>query len=143
MSSDLLDVNVLVALLRRDSPHHESASRWARDNSGRRGEVVVLAETLSSVVRLLSNDRIWREPTSPDRAVSGMGALIEALGARVIGADIRCWREFAALAGEMRLSTRTVPDAFLVAVARTLGARLVTFDRGLARYPGVEVEVLG
>ncbi len=138
----LLDVNVPIAVLRRDSPHHESATSWLRDALERGAEVVVLAETLTAAVRLVSNSRAWRQPTPADRAVEALNQLVALTDARVIGAGLEAWREFTRIAKDVSLTTRMVPDALLASVAIAQGATVVTFDRGLADYPGVRATVL-
>ena len=138
----LLDVNVPIALLRRDSPHHEVATTWLSDALERGGEFIILAETLAAAVRLLSNSRAWKNPTPPSRAVTALDHLVSATDARIVGAGLEAWREFTRMADTIALTTRMVPDALIASASITQGATIVTFDRGLADYPGVRAAVL-
>lgn len=138
----LLDVNVPIAVLRTDSPHHDSASSWIRDVVERGAEIVVLAETLAAAVRLLSNARAWQQPTPPADAVVGLNALVEVTQARVIGAGREAWHEFIRLTSAVSLTTRMVPDALIAAAASAQGATIVTYDRGIGDYPGVRSVIL-
>ena len=46
------------------------------------------------------------------------------------------------MAETIALTTRMVPDALIASASITQGATIVTFDRGLADYPGVRAAVL-
>jgi toxin-antitoxin system PIN domain toxin len=138
----LLDVNVPIAVLRKDSPHHDAAVSWLRDAVARGAEVTVLAESLAAAVRLLSNARAWQHPTPPAEAVTAVDSLVEATKARVVGAGWEAWQEFIRLTSAMTLTTRMVPDALIASAALALGATIVTFDRGLNSYPGVRSLIL-
>jgi len=138
----LLDVNVPIAILRTDSPHHAAAASWMHASLERRAEIIVLAETLVAAVRLLSNARAWRHPTPPDRAVQGLDDLMTATQARIVGAGLESWHEFTRMAASLDLTTRMVPDALVVSAALAHGATVTTFDRGLGTYPGVRSVVL-
>jgi toxin-antitoxin system PIN domain toxin len=138
----LLDVNVLVAALRQDAAHHAVAVEWLEQARAAGTRVLVLVESLVAAARVLSNPRIWVDPTPVNEAVETLDQLIEAIDAEVVGAGISVWSEFADVARAHALTTRMVPDALLVAAARVNGASVTTLDRGLAEYPGVVVDVL-
>lgn len=138
----LLDVNVLVAILRRDSGHHESAVAWIEQAHGERAELRVMAETLVAAVRILANPRIWHEPTPPGAAAAALDDLVASAGIRLIGADAPAWRGFVSVAGAVPLTTRMVPDALLVSVATAHGAAIVTFDKGMAEFPQATIALL-
>lgn len=138
----LLDVNVLVAVLREDAVHHAVAVAGLGQARAAGARVLVLAESLTAAARVLSNPRIWVDPTPVTEAVEALDQLIEAIDAEVVGAGLAVWGEFAAVARERPLTTRMVPDALLVAAARVNGASVVTLDRGLRDYPGVVADVL-
>jgi toxin-antitoxin system PIN domain toxin len=144
MSGDvLLDVNVLVAVLRQDHVHHGSAVTWCMKAQAGPGAVVILAESLVAAVRVLASDRIWSEPTPPPDAVRALDAFIEAMDARIVGADLAAWQAFGSVASSRPLTARMVPDALLAAAAWSYGATLVTFDRGMSPYSQAQVSVLG
>ena len=138
----LLDVNVPIAVLRKDSPLHSAATAWLGDSLERDAEIIVLAETLAAAVRLLSNARAWQEPTPPEKAVDALSALLTATHARVVGAGSEVWHEFTRMCTTRALTTRMVPDALIASAALAYAATVATFDRGLSEYPGVRTVVL-
>jgi toxin-antitoxin system PIN domain toxin len=138
----LLDVNVPVAVLRRDSPHHDAATTWLRAALKDGAEILVLAETLAATVRLLSNARAWYQPTPPADAVAVLDGLVEATQARVVGAGLEVWRAFVRLNAAVDLTPRMVPDALIASAATAHGSTIVSFDRGLGDYPGVRSVIL-
>jgi predicted nucleic acid-binding protein len=68
----LLDVNVIVGVLRADSPLHAHARAWLH---GTTGAVLALPETLAAAVRVLTNDRIWAQVPTVDEATVASGQL--------------------------------------------------------------------
>jgi uncharacterized protein len=57
------DVNLLVAASRRDHPHHEIAAQWLRV-AVETGQVSLLPMVVTSIVRVVTNAKIFPAPTS-------------------------------------------------------------------------------
>lgn len=138
----LLDVNVIVGVLRADSQLHSTARAWFMGNAGRAREVMALPETLVGVVRVLTNERIWAQTPTPAEATAAVTELVQGAHVHVVGSSAGSWSQFQALVETMDVHHRGISDALLAAQARAMEARLVTFDKGFRRYPGLHVEVL-
>lgn len=136
---NLLDVNVLVALARPDHPHHARARAWWSETAAR-GETAT-APDLAWVgfLRVLTHPRIFEHPSEPADAV----AFVEAMHDQPAYLPWRDHGTVLDLCGrtilEAGVRANLVPDAYLAAAARSLGAALVTFDRGLRRYDGLRI----
>jgi toxin-antitoxin system PIN domain toxin len=129
-----VDVNVLVDAFRADAPGHAQARAWLED--ARRGTepVAVLPEVASSFVRIVSNRRIWRLPSSMADALAFIAALRSSPAVRWGHAGPRQWELFEGLVSGHALTGDDVPDAYLAAAALDLGATFVTSDRGFTRF---------
>jgi uncharacterized protein len=116
----LLDANVLIALVVVDHVHHDAAETWlAREGGG----FATCPFTETALVRFLV-----REGWSARDAGAVLAEIARhprhAFWPADLGADAVAWDRVD--------GHRQVTDAYLVALARARGARLATFDRGLA-----------
>jgi toxin-antitoxin system PIN domain toxin len=133
----LADVNVLVYAHRRESPRAAEHRRWLREALTGDEPFAVSELVLSSFLRIVTNHRIYREPTPPDLAVSFCEAALTAPSAVPVRPGARHWTIFAGLCRSVGARGNVVPDAFLAAMAIELGATWVTTDRGFGRFPGL------
>jgi uncharacterized protein len=129
----LPDVNVLLAGYRPDHAHHKLGRRFLEE--ARSGSVAIgLSDVaLSSLVRLVTNPRVFVRPDPVDAVLDYVDALLEPPG-RLLQAGANHWTRFAELCRHLQLRGNLVPDAYLAALALEQTAELVTFDRGFGRY---------
>lgn len=130
------DINVLLAASRTDHVHHKSAYAWlsgaiTRCSSG--GSIEILPIVAAGFLRLVTNSRIFINPTPSASALAFMSSLL-----RVPGVDFpeigREWPALKALVAHHELTGNAIPDAWIAAAVKTLGGHLVTFDRGFSRW---------
>ena len=135
----LLDVNVCVYAFVSESPGHEESKDWL-DHALSGPEPVGLPEqVLASVLRLVTNHRIYKDPATPTEALSFCDALLDAPAAMRVRPGERHWGIFHGLVSRHRLRGNDIPDAYLAALALEQGATWVTADRGFARYEGLRL----
>lgn len=125
------DGNVLVAAYRADHAHHAVARRWLLDElsaaaTGQR--LALLPMVCTSFVWLVTHPRIFEVPAAAAEAIGFVEALLASPGCEMVPLGSE-WAQFALLCGGKRLSANAVQDAWIAAAARTLGAKLATFDR--------------
>jgi hypothetical protein len=135
-----VDVNVLVHAHRPDSEHHSRYREWL-DAARRAPEPLGLGSVVASgFLRVVTNPRVFRDPTPIDIALG----FIEALGAGpatlAVDPGERHWSIFSDLCRRVNAKGNIIPDAYLAAVAIEHGATLVTADRGYGRFPGLRWE---
>lgn len=141
MTEYLPDVNVVVASVRADHPHHEQARSFVQSALARGHSFVVPVEVLASSMRILMLD-VWTDPESSVSASALVRAWVDAARADVVGHPPAAFTVLAEFARTLDLSPRRIPDALLAASAITLRATLVSFDRGFSGYPGLTGEVI-
>jgi toxin-antitoxin system PIN domain toxin len=135
------DVNVLVAAGHRDADGHQATAAWlARALAG--PEPLGLADlAVTGAVRVLTSRRIFSDAVPVVAAAAFVGALRAAPAARPLAATAATWQRFGTLLrDDPGLHGNLVPDTWLAALALSHGARLATYDRGFARFPGLVVE---
>lgn len=128
MSTALLDLNILTALLWPAHEHHDAAHRWFRARGG--APWATCALTQLGFVRLVSNPAFSRDALTPVAAVAFLAENLTAQGHEY-------WSERLQVAEALEViepavhGYRQVTDAYLLALASRRKGVLATFDRGL------------
>lgn len=130
----LLDVNVLIYAMRRESPHHRAYRRWLQERLAGDEPVGIGELALSAVLRIVTNHRIYLEPSSPAVALDFCRAVLGAPAAVPVRPGERHWQIFERLVRDTRARGNDVPDCYFAALALENGAGWVTADRGFARF---------
>jgi toxin-antitoxin system PIN domain toxin len=128
------DINVLVAASRADHPHHGVAREWLENavkecESG--GSIELLTMVVAGFLRLVTNIRVFPDPSPIKEAVAFIDALLGVSGVEISESG-REWPALRSLCIEGKLVGNDVPDAWIAAAVKTLNGRLVTFDRGFS-----------
>jgi uncharacterized protein len=132
----LLDVDALVALAWDSHVHHADIRGWFGPNA--RDGWATRPVTESGFVRVSANPKVLPAPIGVEAARAVMGSLREVPGHRFLVDDVSITdADVPALTGH-----RQVTDAHLLTLVRRHGARLLTFDAGLARLGGDDVQHL-
>jgi toxin-antitoxin system PIN domain toxin len=132
------DLNVLLAASRTDHPQHTAALRWleqAREACATGGSIEVLPMVAAGFLRLATNPKVFLSPTPIRAAIEFIDSLLGVPGVEMpdLGREWPTLREFATA---HNLSANDLTEAWIAAAVRTIGSRLVTFDRGFVRLLG-------
>lgn len=133
----LTDVNVLVYAARRDMPDHRLHARWVREMADGDEAFALSDLVLSGFLRIVTNRRIFKNPTSLDRALAFVDALRSQPNCVLIRPGDRHWAIFAELATKSGAKGGLIPDAYFAALAIESGCEWITTDRDFARFPGL------
>lgn len=133
----LVDVNVLLYARRRESERHEEYRRYLEDRLGGPEPVGISELVLSAFLRIVTNHRVYDEPSSPEAALEFCAVVLAAPAAVPVRPGPAHWQIFVDLCRTTRARANDVPDAYLAAMAIELGATWVTVDRGFARFPSL------
>lgn len=133
----LPDVNVLIYAHRLESPEHSRYAEWLR-RVARGPEPFALSELgASGFVRIVTNPKIWDEPTTTEDALTFIEALRRRTNARLLTHGSGSWDVFARLCVAARARGKLVADAYHAALAIEHGCELVTADGDFARFAGL------
>ena len=124
----LLDVNVLIALFDPAHVHHDPAHEWFADIGKTSWATCPLTE--NGVLRIVGSSRYPNSPGTPG-AVTSLLSGLKALPGHVFWPDDISLVNSALVDTTRLLSSSQVTDTYLLALARTHGGRLATFDRRL------------
>ncbi|MCY3842655.1 MAG: type II toxin-antitoxin system VapC family toxin [Acidobacteria bacterium] len=133
----LPDVNVLVYSYREDMAEHDRYRGWLDTvvNSGRPYGMSELV--LSAFVRVVTNPRVFRSPSSPSEALSFARQLLSPSSCVPVRPGPGHWAIFDGLCSRHEVAGNLVADAYLAAIAMEAGCELVTVDRDFARFAGL------
>jgi toxin-antitoxin system PIN domain toxin len=133
----LCDVNVLVYAFRKDMDEHEVARNRldAIVNAPRSYGVSDLVS--SAFLRIVTNPRIFRKPSTTRKALEFVTALRGRPNAMGVSPGPRHWSIFESLCRERGVRGDVIPDAWLAALAIESGSEWITTDRGFARFSGL------
>lgn len=135
------DVNVLVAAMRRDLPQHEAARAWL-ESTLTSGEMLGITSAVATgVVRVVTNRRVFREPTSAEAAIAFLDAVLAAPNTSRVEPGPRHWELFTDLCRQQNAAGNLVSDIAHAATAIEQGVVWVSFDRDFARFDALHWEL--
>ena len=128
MTTFLLDVNVLIALIDPSHTQHEPAHEWFALHGHTSWATCPLTE--NGVLRILGHVRYPNSPGTPAAVVTLVTALCKLPG-HVFWPDDISLLDAERIDATRLLSSGQVTDSYLLALACAHGGRLVSFDRRL------------
>jgi len=129
-----VDVNVLVDAFRPEASAHGPVRQWLDAACDGHEQLTLTPDVAASFIRVVTNRRIWKVPSSAQAAATFIDALETAAVFRWHLPGPRMWPLFVELVTDLNLSGNDIPDAYLAATALEAGATLVTADRGFTRF---------
>ncbi|MGI8613920.1 MAG: type II toxin-antitoxin system VapC family toxin [Nocardioidaceae bacterium] len=137
----IVDANVLLYAVNRDSPHHRSARRWL-DNALSGADAVGFSwMVVLAFLRLTTHPRVFPQALSLDQAVDVVEQWLAQPATMIIEPTPRHLNLLAALLADAGVAANHVNDAHLAALALEHRAQLVSFDRDFHRYEGLRHHV--
>jgi toxin-antitoxin system PIN domain toxin len=133
----LPDTNILVYAHRKEAPRHKEYERWI-DEYRQGNEAYGLSElVLSSFLRIVTNPKIYKDPTPIKAALGYVAQLREPAHAVIVSPGARHWKIFTDLCERVSAKGNLVPDAYLAALAIESGNEWITHDHDYSRFPGL------
>lgn len=133
----LLDVNVLVAAMRADSPRHAVMRDCLAGLRSQREPFGLADIVLASTLRILTHPRIFAPPTPLEDAELFVRVLRETPNALMLTPGDRHWGIFMDLVRRAPAKGNLVSDAWLGALAIEHGCEVLSDDADFGRLPGV------
>lgn len=133
----LPDVNVLIYAFRPDMPQFSRCRPWLEAVMAQDAPFGISPFTLSALVRITTNTRIFIEATKLDQAFAFCDALLNHPRCAQITPGERHWGIFRQLCLETETHGPDTTDAWLAALAIENGCTFITYDRDFARFPGL------
>jgi uncharacterized protein len=137
----LPDVNVLIYAFRADLPQHTVCRPWLVKVISRDACFGLSPAVLSAVVRITTNSRAFKTPSTIEEAFGFCEDLLGQPNCQVVEPGERHWDIFRRLCIETDTRGPRVSDAWFAALAIEWGCEWITLDRDYARFPGLNWQV--
>jgi uncharacterized protein len=134
----LADVNVLIYAFRQDSSHHTACKAWLEGTIAGNARFAVSPLVLSGVIRITTNPKAYREPSTLEEAFGFCSDLLSQPHCQIVRSGDRHWQIFTELCLETGIRGSDISDAWFAALAIEHGCTLITYDRGFARFSGLD-----
>jgi uncharacterized protein len=128
VSTFLLDVNVLIALVDPAHVHHDAAHEWFAHVGSKSWATCPLTE--NGLLRIVGHARYPNSPGTP-AAVAPLMATLRTLAGHVFWPDDISLLDTAHIDVARLLGAAQVTDSYLLALASAHGGQLASFDRRL------------
>ena len=129
-----VDVNVLVYAHRADLPEHADYRRLLEHLANDDEPLGVPDAVLSGFARVMTNRRVFAEPTTSRQVWEAVDALLAAPAVMRLRVGERHWLLFRQLVDDVDARGNDVADAYLAAFALENNATWLSADRGFARF---------
>lgn len=133
----LCDVNVLVYAHREESSEHEAFAAYLRDLAEGPSAFGLSEAVLSGFVRIVTNPRVFRQPTPTAIALEFCESLRLRPQAVVLRPGEQNWRIFQQLCLSVPAKGKLVADAWHAAPAIENGCEWISTDADFARFSGL------
>jgi toxin-antitoxin system PIN domain toxin len=133
----VVDLNLLLYAVNRDSVHHARAKAWLeRTLSG--DEPVALPWTVVlGFIRIATSERILPRSLTVEQALRAVDSWIAQTVVVLVAPGTEHWRVLRTLLAEAGTAGNLTTDAHLAALAIENGAELCSSDSDFARFPGL------
>lgn len=134
----LMDINVLVYAHRTDSIHnHQEYADWLKQRVMSSSKFAVSEAVLSGFIRVVTNNRIFKNPTPINTAMDFCEKFRSRTNAMVLRPGPENWNIFMDLCRKGNASGKLVSDAWHAALAIEYDCEWITCDSDFARFPGL------
>lgn len=136
----IVDANVLLYAVNRDSAHHGAARRWLADKLDGPDTVGVAWIVILAFLRVSTNPRIFRAPLTVEQATGAVQVWLDSPNVVVVSPSSRHVSLLTSLINEAGTAGNLVNDAHLAAMAIEHDASIGSFDADFSRFTGVRWE---
>lgn len=134
--TDLLDINVWLALIDKRHVHHLAAARYWEQDAAK--ELAFCRVTMMGFLRLSTNPRALSNPLSSQEAWTIYRQFLALPIVRCLSEPLAMEEHFYTLTADAAFPPRLWTDAYLAAFCLAAGCRLVSLDGDFQRFQGLD-----
>jgi uncharacterized protein len=135
----LVDANVLIYAIDRDSPQHAPARKWLERAFAGVEPIGLRWIVLLAFLRLVTRPAIVRHPLSAEAALAYVDEWLSLPAVQPVSPGPGHWAVLRTLLAAAGTAGNLTTDAHIAATALQLAAPICTADRDFLRFPGVKV----
>jgi hypothetical protein len=133
----LVDANVLIYAIDRDSPHHARARRWLEEALSGNSPVGLPWISILAFIRVTTRAGIMRRPLRPDHALAFVDSWLRQPCAIAVSPGEHHWPILRGLLRASGSAGNLTSDAHLAALAVEHGYTIASADNDFGRFSGV------
>lgn len=133
----LVDANLLIYAVDRDSPHHAPARRWLEAALSGSESIGLPWIAALAFVRITTHPGVMRKPLSIESALGYVDGWLQQPVVNLIGPGEKHWPILRNLLTASGAAGNLTSDAHLAALAIEHGATVVSTDNDFRRFAGV------
>lgn len=134
----LIDLNVLLYAVNRDSVHHRRAKAWLERTLSAEESVGLPWVVVLGFVRISTHPRVLTRPLSPESALAVVDGWLERPNVASLQPGDDHWRILRSLLDEAGTAGNLTTDAHLAALAIENRCELCSSDSDFARFTDVQ-----
>ena len=138
----LPDVNILVYAHRADSPCHQKAAEAIKEIAESLAPFALCSLVCSGFLRIVTNHRIFAEPSTLEQGISFLEALLGLENCRILEPGDRHWKIFSTMLRHSKATGNLITDATLAAICVEHGLELLTQDSDFRRFRELKTQGL-
>ena len=133
----LVDANLLIYAVDRDSPHHARARRWLEDALSGQEWIALPWIVLLAFLRITTHPAVMRKPLAAEAATDYVDQWLRQPFVRPIGPGEHHWSVLRSLLKASGTGGNLTSDAHLAALALEHGCSVCSADNDFRRFAGV------
>ena len=133
----LVDANLLIYAVDRDSPHHARARRWLEATLSGAEWVGLPWLAILAFLRITTHPAVMRKPLAPDAALDYVDEWLRQPFVKPVGPGEQHWPILQNLLKASGAAGNLTSDAHLAALAIEHGCTIASTDNDFRRFAGV------
>jgi uncharacterized protein len=133
----LLDANILIYAIDRDSPRHVRARRWLEETLSGDTWVGLPWIAILAFIRVTTRPGIVRRPLLPEQALAFVDSWLGQPYVTAVGPGEQHWRILRSLLRANGTAGNLTSDAHIAALALEHGCTVVSADTDFRRFAGI------
>lgn len=134
----LVDANLLIYAVNRDSPHHGRARAWLEETLSSDEWVGLAPLVLLAFLRIVTRAGIFERPLSHEEAIAYCDSWLAQPNVRLVPIGPNHWHVLRGLLQASGTAGNLTSDAHLAAIAIESGSSLASADNDFKRFAGLD-----
>ena len=130
----IVDINLLIYAINRDTPHHAKAKKWFEDSLSSDEPFGFAWIVILGFLRIVTNGRIMPKPLMPEAAINIVNDWLQQPPSITVVPSRQHWTIFKEILMPLGTAANLTSDAHLAALAIEHGARLFSTDNDFSRF---------
>ena len=130
----IVDINLLIYAINKDTPHHPKAKKWLEDSLSSDEPFGFAWIVILGFLRIITSGRIMPNPLAPEVAMEMIDDWLKQPPSHTVVPTRQHWTIYKELLTPLGTAANLTSDAHLAALSIEHGARLYSTDNDFSRF---------